>query len=348
MSGLYVKLDVEYASDDKMIAAGPLGELLYIRSLAFCKKNPTTDGWISSPQLAHVGVGIPNLKRHAAKLCEVGAWTSMNTGWFITAWLKRNRSSADIQAQLKMASDLGIQGNHDRWHVGETGKPNVKCVICVAEHHATRSGTPTPPPSGNPIGGSSPKEEEETKPEEKPEAEPQPKEETKPKSSSSPPSDLQAPVDNSEEDEDRILIDNAMETVVDRLTRKAHPEDAFSYANTLREDSRHRRDDLAVLHKHHPHFSAFQLADAHLGRSIEWIEAEIRAANEPPVIEEPAEPYVPLPYIEPEKCPGCKYPQTFIDLRGCQHKRKPGEDTPPICFHEATVATVTPIRQETM
>ena len=38
MSGLFVPLDVEYDSDDKMIEAGPMAELLYVRGMAFAKR----------------------------------------------------------------------------------------------------------------------------------------------------------------------------------------------------------------------------------------------------------------------------------------------------------------------
>ena len=178
MSGLFVKLDVEYASDDKMVEAGPMAELLFVRGLCFCKRNAATDGEISSAQLALVAVGIPNPKKHAARLVEVAAWSKTERGWRVAAWLKRNRSNADIQAQLEMASALGIQGNHDRWHTGAEGKISAKCPICLSQHRGKPDrvaiGVPDEVDRRNPIGGSSPEEEEEEETEVKPEEETEP------------------------------------------------------------------------------------------------------------------------------------------------------------------------------
>lgn len=176
MSGLFVKLDVEYASDDKMIEAGPMAELLYVRGLTHCKKNPDKDGFISDAQLAGIALRIPAATKVAQRLVEVGAWTKFEKGWVVTAWLKRNRSGSDIKAQTDMASALGQQGNHERWHVGPEGKPSPKCQLCIGLHHQTPSGRG----SGTPIGGSSPEEEERrteenrTEPEVEPEVEPEP------------------------------------------------------------------------------------------------------------------------------------------------------------------------------
>ena len=67
---VYVPLDVEYASDDKIIEAGPMAELVYVRGLAFCKRT-LNDGEITRAQLAVVAVGISSPLRHvrAARRC---------------------------------------------------------------------------------------------------------------------------------------------------------------------------------------------------------------------------------------------------------------------------------------
>lgn len=332
MTGLYVKIDVEYASDEKMIAAGPLGELLYIRSLAFCKKNPTTDGRISTHQLATVGIGIPNLKKHAARLTEVGAWNVTKTGWVISAWLKRNRSSADIQAQLKMAADLGEQGNHKRWHTGPDGKPSPKCAICVANHRV--------PPSGNPIGGSSPKEEEEEETKEETETEEKPKTEPKENSSSSALNSTE-PVDNPEAEEDGFVVRLAMDIVADKITAARRPDDAFAYRRRIADDEE-RIADLTRIHELHPARTAHQLASEHLGG---WLGAQITNANTPP---EPVDIYTPQPsepWIDPAKCAGCHYPTAYTQEVGCQWKRSSGP-APDTCTAEH-LAPATPIQGAT-
>ena len=53
MSGLFVPLDVDYADDPKIIEAGPLAELLFVRGLAFCKQQ-LSDGHIARSQLSRM------------------------------------------------------------------------------------------------------------------------------------------------------------------------------------------------------------------------------------------------------------------------------------------------------
>lgn len=171
---LFVPLDVEYAHDEKIIDAGdPLAELVYVRALCFAKKNPHLNGSFSAAQLAVFAHGITSPKKRVEKLVGTGAIVTHHRGWQIAAWLKRNRSGEDIAAASEMASALGIEGNHRRWHEGPEGKPSPKCPLCVGIHRTGKSGTPITPPMGSPESGQiarvrvEEEEEPEVKPEEK-------------------------------------------------------------------------------------------------------------------------------------------------------------------------------------
>jgi hypothetical protein len=126
MARLFVPLDVGYAEDHKIIAAGPVAELLYIRSLAFVKR-ARSDGWLSRNQLAAVSPRISNRARAVQRLCDVGLWTPNGDGWYITAWSRHNQPANDIQ---KTKSKAGTLGNHTRWHTGFDGEPNPECTLC--------------------------------------------------------------------------------------------------------------------------------------------------------------------------------------------------------------------------
>lgn len=189
MSGLHVPLDVEYAADDKVMDAGPMAELLYIRGLAFCKRT-MSDGHITDRQLASVALGIPGAKRHAQRLVDVGLWTRGQGRWTVVNWLKYNAPASDIEAARDMAKANGVRGNHERWHLDENGalvKPSPRCALCRAMYRP-----PDRPPDGvpdrvahpNPIGGDIAKEEPEPEPEEEPEEEPEPEELKEPNRSS--------------------------------------------------------------------------------------------------------------------------------------------------------------------
>lgn len=128
MAGLYVPLDVELASDDKMIAAGPMAELLYIRALAFAKRT-MSDGHIRRNQLPLVAARIPRHRLHVQRLVELGAWKVTDDGWYIVAWRKWNRAMAELAAAK---SEAGVAGNHRRWHAGKGGRPSPDCPLCIA------------------------------------------------------------------------------------------------------------------------------------------------------------------------------------------------------------------------
>jgi hypothetical protein len=129
MSGLYVPLDVEFASDDKIMRAGPLAELLYVRGLAFCKRT-MSDGVITREQLAIVARGIGKPYWQAARLVEEGLWNATGSGWEVVTFLRRNKSKLAIETDREVRRNAAQKANHDRWHVGDQGKPSTSCPLC--------------------------------------------------------------------------------------------------------------------------------------------------------------------------------------------------------------------------
>lgn len=127
--GLYVPLFVNYAEDPKVIDAGPMGELLYVRSLAFAKRQEK-DGLIHDNQFREYTGRIPRARVVAERLYEVGLWERNGTGLYISAWLKRNAPVAEVASAKSAAGSLG---NHRKWHTGSGKKPNPDCKHCVDE-----------------------------------------------------------------------------------------------------------------------------------------------------------------------------------------------------------------------
>jgi len=131
-AGIYIQLDVDYFDDDKVIAVGPLSETLFVRSMAFAKRN-LTDGVLKSSQLVVIARGLKNPNRLATKLVEVGLWTEIDGGWLITSYLKRNKSAAEINLVRARRQAASIEANHRRWHVGKDGKPSPSCALCGSQ-----------------------------------------------------------------------------------------------------------------------------------------------------------------------------------------------------------------------
>jgi hypothetical protein len=130
MAGLYVALDVNYADDDKVIAAGPMAELLFVRSLAFAKRD-RHDGRITDGQVRDViSARIPRHRLAVDRLVDVGLWERNGSGFYVSAWLKRNLPVVELDGKKAAA---GVLGNHTRWHLGPDAHPSPECSHCVKE-----------------------------------------------------------------------------------------------------------------------------------------------------------------------------------------------------------------------
>lgn len=160
MSGLYVKLDVEYMSNPKLLEAGPLAELLFVRSLCFAKRT-MKDGVLTRSQVGLLTYGVPSAKRHIDALVNQGLWHDVGNGSYqIAGWLERNKSASQIEHESEVKRQSSILANHERWHANPDGRPSATCPLCYPNPH------PKPDHNGHPIARSTETEaEEETKPE---------------------------------------------------------------------------------------------------------------------------------------------------------------------------------------
>lgn len=121
----FVPLDVLYPHDRAIRSAGHCAELLFIRGLAYARKNKT-NGSIPDYDLAVVGVGIPAVARHAKSLVREELWTEVDGGWCIRSWEKWNPD----QERREKQSVGGIRGNHTKWHTGPKGQVSEDCTYC--------------------------------------------------------------------------------------------------------------------------------------------------------------------------------------------------------------------------
>lgn len=159
--GLFVQLDVDYQDDPKIIAAGPMGEALYVRSLALAKRT-LSDGVIDATQLPRLALGLQGRPAViAGKLVDVGLWTAVGNGWVITAWPKRNKTRAEVVDKVERGRAASLKANHEHWHV-DRDKPSESCALCY----------PVSDPIGIRIGSASESTETETEPKEETESEP--------------------------------------------------------------------------------------------------------------------------------------------------------------------------------
>jgi hypothetical protein len=96
VTGLYVQLDASYAQDPKILdLEDERSELLFVRSLAYCKLN-LTDGFVHHRKLAELAPA-GDADTFAADLVSHGLWVVAERGWMVPSWLKRNLSAEQIE-----------------------------------------------------------------------------------------------------------------------------------------------------------------------------------------------------------------------------------------------------------
>lgn len=140
LAGLYVPLDAEYAADPKILRVGPMGELLFVRSLAFAKRQ-MEDGYIDAAHLDSLALKLPKPAALVAALVRERLWSEVEGGWVITSWSKWNPSRAAIEEKRRKKQEAAAKGNHARWH--GVGNWDDECDYCIAERSQLRGSSDT-------------------------------------------------------------------------------------------------------------------------------------------------------------------------------------------------------------
>jgi hypothetical protein len=127
--GKYARLASAYFEDDRIGEAGPLGEVLFIRSIAYCAGR-LTDGFMSRQQVRRfVAVGLDDVDGLCQTLVDVGLWEvdEERYGFVIVNFLKWNRSKEEItysrarDAQRKQRERQSVDARVSRTRTGIDG-----------------------------------------------------------------------------------------------------------------------------------------------------------------------------------------------------------------------------------
>ncbi|MBW3663553.1 MAG: hypothetical protein KY469_10675 [Actinobacteria bacterium] len=102
----WAKFDDQFTDHPKVVAAGPMAELLAMRAVIHCARYET-DGHVQAAQLPRLAVGITSPKRHAAKLVEAGLWEPDpdGDGWWVHDFLEYHPSSEQQQEKRAEARE---------------------------------------------------------------------------------------------------------------------------------------------------------------------------------------------------------------------------------------------------
>lgn len=146
--GLYAKVGCSLPDDPKMIDAGDICELVYIRCLLRARE-ALSDGVIDRRRLPRWCIGIRgDVKKHAARLVEVGLWELHSDGWCIPAdvWTRWNPMATEVQAKRDEEAE--------RKRRFREKKRNESADVPTGQKrtHGTRDAQPEPEPEPEPQG----------------------------------------------------------------------------------------------------------------------------------------------------------------------------------------------------
>jgi hypothetical protein len=133
-NGPYAPLSATYADDDAIAMLDEIEddrtELLFVRSLAFCARDPALNGFVSAVALrtgrvlrrkprkvkdpATKATTEQDVIWHAEQLVKLGLWTAETDGYRIAKWSKWNRTAEEIEAARKRDAARKARGTeHD-------------------------------------------------------------------------------------------------------------------------------------------------------------------------------------------------------------------------------------------
>ena len=125
--GLWAKIAVDYADDPKIVRVGAEAELLFVRSICWCKKQNT--GFIPDVLLPRIGMGLENLSALADRLVGEELWQVVEKGWIIPKFDEWQTTNTNTSEKAQYA-------NHLRWH---KKSPKADCVWCSS--HSSQVGS---------------------------------------------------------------------------------------------------------------------------------------------------------------------------------------------------------------
>jgi hypothetical protein len=170
----WVRLDDAYYDHRKLMEAGAMAELLWVRGLAWSNRN-LSDGFIPRVQARRLGdfsADVAEVNHEvknddpvrkdcivttamdlAHRLCEVGCWKEVEGGFQIHDYDKYQRTAEEIRRESELKSEAGRKGAKKRWDgkkkangkaphmAGATAPPMAPAI---ADQWQNDAPTPTP------------------------------------------------------------------------------------------------------------------------------------------------------------------------------------------------------------
>lgn len=111
MAGLFIKLDTNFWSHPKVLAAGEPAAVLYQQMAMYCMDH-TTDGHVPDAQLPRFG--LPRLRQRLTALADVGMIERVGGGWLVPGYVERYKTAAQVDELSRTRSESGKKGGRPR------------------------------------------------------------------------------------------------------------------------------------------------------------------------------------------------------------------------------------------
>jgi len=116
MAGLYLRLDTNFWSHPKVIAAGEQAAVLYQQMAMYCMDH-ATDGLVPDGQLPRFG--LPRLRQRLDRLAATGMAEPVDGGWLLPGYVERYKTAAEVAELRAKRSKAGKQGGRPKKQPGE-------------------------------------------------------------------------------------------------------------------------------------------------------------------------------------------------------------------------------------
>lgn len=111
MAGLYLRLDTNFWSHPKVIAAGEQAAVLYQQMAMYCMDH-ATDGLVPDGQLPRFG--LPRLRQRLDRLAATGMAERVDGGWLLPGYIERYKTAAEVADLREKRRKAGQQGGRPR------------------------------------------------------------------------------------------------------------------------------------------------------------------------------------------------------------------------------------------
>ena len=142
----WAKFDDQFTDHPKVVAAGPMAELLAVRAVIHCARYET-DGYVQAEQLPRLALGITSPKKQVAALVRVGLWEEAVGGWRVHDFLEYHPSAEQKREEREQARERMAKVRKKKDRSSQDVRPNTERTSPYPDP------TPTPKDQEHPPGG---------------------------------------------------------------------------------------------------------------------------------------------------------------------------------------------------